>query len=726
MKLWQWFENLSLLVKLIVQSVLIIVPSMILAGWLFSSSIDSVIERSAGNQVRQLAFNAADKLDRNLFERYGDVQAFAKSSAAISLSQVQIERWMEIMLTTYRPIYRLMLATNRQGQVIASYGVNNDDMNPSSEWRKIDTSSLNGLDVSSEPWFKEAISGKVADGSAVVGDVTLNPIMERLYGKEKSVAMTFSAPIRNPKGQIIGVWHNFFNWQVAKNIIQEVQDRAVKDGYSSSRFLLVADTGLLLYTPTNKYAFERNIKTEAFASYTASRSTAEGFVKARDFSNPELTLTSPGLVGFYVSKGYSSYAGVKWLVLSSLSIAQVQAEGAILNQILTLLRVGTLAVVIFVLWLSTSYITRRVKGLTENASGLALGNLNQELGRTGQDEIGRLTTSFRDMVLYQRQMAGVANSISQGDLSQNLEPKSEQDELGVAFATMTKKLRELLSAVGQGSSAVAAASSQIMATSSEQASGVHQQSAAVAQTTATVEEVRTSSDQAVGLAMTVAQSASSASNVATIGVQAANEANQGMSEIRARVQQIAENILALSEQTQAIGEIIATVNDIADQSNLLALNAAIEASRAGEQGKGFAVVAQEIRVLAEQSKGATSQVKSILGEIQRATNSAVMTTEQGIKVADAGVESIAKVLTVIEDLQIAIRYAAENAQLISASVRQHSVGMEQITGAMQSIGSATKDNLSGAQHTRDAAQQLSGLSSQLRNLVAQYQTEGST
>ena len=94
---------------------------------------------------------------------------------------------------------------------------------------------------------------------------------------------------------------------------------------------------------------------------------------------------------------------------------------------------------------------------------------------------------------------------------------------------------------------------------------------------------------------------------------------------------IAETILALSEQTQQIGDIIATVNDIADQSNLLALNAAIEAARAGEAGKGFAVVAGEVRSLAEQSRQATAQVKEILGDIQKATNTAVMVTEEGTK-----------------------------------------------------------------------------------------------
>ncbi len=102
-----------------------------------------------------------------------------------------------------------------------------------------------------------------------------------------------------------------------------------------------------------------------------------------------------------------------------------------------------------------------------------------------------------------------------------------------------------------------------------------------------------------------------------------------MGTVREQTGSIAESILTLAEQAQAIGEIIATVNDIAEQTNVLSLNAAIEASRAGEQGKGFSVVAGEVKALADQSKKATAQVRQILGEIQKATNAAVMVTEQG-------------------------------------------------------------------------------------------------
>jgi methyl-accepting chemotaxis protein len=192
--------------------------------------------------------------------------------------------------------------------------------------------------------------------------------------------------------------------------------------------------------------------------------------------------------------------------------------------------------------------------------------------------------------------------------------------------------------------------------------------------------------------------------------------------IRARVESIAENILALSAQTQQIGEIIASVSDIAAQSNMLALNASVEAARAGEQGKGFAVVAAEVRSLAEQSRQATAQIKSILLEIQDGINSSVMATEEGTKVVDAGIGLAAQAGGAIDQLASAIDDAAQAILQVRAGAQQQATGVDQIGLAMQSINQATSQALSSTRQTEQAARDLDQLARSMSHIVEQYQT----
>lgn len=107
--------------------------------------------------------------------------------------------------------------------------------------------------------------------------------------------------------------------------------------------------------------------------------------------------------------------------------------------------------------------------------------------------------------------------------------------------------------------------------------------------------------------------------------------------LKQKIQTIAELILELSDYIQQIGNTVGIVEDIAEQTNMLALNAAVEAARAGEHGKGFAVVAGEIRKLADESKQATTKISSLINDIEQATHSTVMATEEGTKEIEAGV-----------------------------------------------------------------------------------------
>jgi methyl-accepting chemotaxis protein len=147
------------------------------------------------------------------------------------------------------------------------------------------------------------------------------------------------------------------------------------------------------------------------------------------------------------------------------------------------------------------------------------------------------------------------------------------------------------------------------------------------------------------------------------------------------------------------------------------VNAAIEATRAGEQGKSFGVVAREIRSLAEQSRQATAQVRSILGDIQKATNAAVLATEQGNKAVEAGVRQSTETDEAIRLLSTSISEAAQAATQIAASSKQQMVGMDQVAMAMTNIQQASEQNLAGTRQAESAAQGLYEMGNKLSVLV---------
>lgn len=260
----------------------------------------------------------------------------------------------------------------------------------------------------------------------------------------------------------------------------------------------------------------------------------------------------------------------------------------------------------------------------------------------------------------------------------------------------------------------------ISATISEQSAAAQQQATSIAEVTTTSAEVAETSRQAMTTAEAVVQTSEAALVVSKEGA-AAVEANiAGMQEIQQQVEAIADRILNLSEQTQQIGEIIQSVGEISEQSKLLALNAAIEAARAGEQGRGFSVVASEIRSLADQSKQATSQVRGILGQIQKATNAAVIATEEGSKRVGQGVALAGRAGETIHDLAASIEESADSGRLISVSARQQTAGVEQTTAAMRELNQATQTNLEGLRELETTAATLRDLADQMTALVDSF------
>jgi methyl-accepting chemotaxis protein len=323
-----------------------------------------------------------------------------------------------------------------------------------------------------------------------------------------------------------------------------------------------------------------------------------------------------------------------------------------------------------------------------------------------------------------RALSQAAQRIAAGDLSVELPQDGRKDETGMltrTFRQMVDRLREMMREIGDGVTVLASSASQITASTAQVSASSAQTASAVAQTSATAEEVKQTAKVASDKAQQVQDAAQKSVAASQSGLQAMDDSIVALRQIREQMEAMAQSIMRLADQGMAIGEIIATVNDIADQSNLLSVNAAIEAARAGDEGAGFRVVAQEIRSLAEQSKQATVQVKALLGEIQKATGSAVMNTEQANKAVRSGVELSEGAARSLRSMAESIHESAQAAAQIAASAQQQAVGMDQVAYAMQNIHQASAQNVAASRQTESAAQGLQQLGLRLKGVVEQYQ-----
>ena len=359
--------------------------------------------------------------------------------------------------------------------------------------------------------------------------------------------------------------------------------------------------------------------------------------------------------------------------------------------------------------------------LTAVAERITVGDLSVNVETdTRSDEVGVLARTFDRMTQSLRAMAGAAEQIAAGDLRSTIKPQSPNDVLGNAFARMSENLREQIRGLIEGANVLGSAASEIVASTAQLAASASESAAAVTETTTTVEEVRQTAQVASQKAKLVSDNAQKAAQISLSGRKSTEDVAAGMNRIRQQMEAIAASMVRLSEQSQAIGQIVATVEDLATQSNLLAVNAAIEAAKAGEHGKGFGVVAQEVKSLAEQSRQATNQVRTILGDIQKATGAAVMATEEGGKAVEAGTRQTEVAGGSIQALAGSVNEAAQAATQIAASSQQQLVGVDQVAGAMESIKQASAQNVAGAKQLETAARNLNELGQRLKQMVERY------
>jgi methyl-accepting chemotaxis protein len=381
------------------------------------------------------------------------------------------------------------------------------------------------------------------------------------------------------------------------------------------------------------------------------------------------------------------------------------------------------------------------------------GDLSQEVDIEGQDEIGTLAKTFRNMVVYLKEMATVSEAIAGGDLTVEVSPRSNRDTLASAFSQMTNGLRALVRSVRDAAAQVAAGSNQVADASEDSAkinvqsasaidevtSTMHEmsinvqnmvkntqmQASSVSETSASIDEMVASIQRVADTAKVLLDISGRSRDEVQSGIGTMQRATEGLNRINGSIGSSSTIITSLGERVDNIGKIIEVIDDISEQTNLLALNAAIEAARAGEHGLGFAVVADEVRKLAEKSATSTKEVGELISSIQSEARKAVDNMEKSTAIVNEGLELGNDLSLALRKISNVVTEVFKFAQEIGAATNEQSHGSSQIAKATTRLNEITHEITSSVEEQAGGAQAVVRAMERMREMV-QQSTSSST
>ena len=429
--------------------------------------------------------------------------------------------------------------------------------------------------------------------------------------------------------------------------------------------------------------------------------------------------------------------------------ANVQRSKASGERLILVLLIAALLAGALLTALVARSIMRALRQMLAAAEGIAGGDVHQEVAVHGSDELGRTAEAFRGMVAYLEEMSGAAARIADGELGVEVQPRSERDALGLAFARMIESLRGTVGAVVSAAGTVANASGLMASTAeesgravdeiadavSEVAIGAERQVSAVDTVRTAVEGTVAAAQQSADQAREAAAAAEQARELARSGVDAAGNATAVMRSVLDSSSSATRAIRELAETSERIGSIVGTITTMAEQTNLLALNAAIEAARAGEQGRGFAVVAEEVRKLAESSQAAAGEIAELIAHVQAETDGVVRAVEDGARRTEEGAgtveqtraafeqiaEAIERVDLRVADIAAGATQIADEAHRVEEEIGGVATIADQSSASTQRVSASTQQTSAAGREIADSAMGLAETAAELERLVGRFQ-----
>jgi len=427
---------------------------------------------------------------------------------------------------------------------------------------------------------------------------------------------------------------------------------------------------------------------EAYTRYMAARPRWLDLMRSgrseegADFRARNLTPAGDTLVEALEKQGRTQVAGAEENVKARIAASQ-QSQVLILVLLAVAIAVSAAAA-----YFITRSITLRLKQIQNTVGKVSEGDLAARIKLAGRDEIGEVANAF-DGMLEQRvaMLAQIQKDnerlnesvltllqsvakLAQRDLTVRV-PVAE-DTTGVvsdALNQLTNETRKVLGEVTSLSADVAAASAKVK----EQTDSVMAVAAAERGEIERATRELATAAVAMGRIAELAHDSNKAADAAIQSTQAALETVSntvgGIANTRDTIRETERRIKRLGERSQEISGVVNLINTIAERTHILALNASMHAASAGEAGRGFAVVADEVQRLAENARQATSQIATLVNNIQietaetvTAMNTAISQVVEGSKLAEQAGEQMRRTRDATAGLVEQVRQIASTSQ----------------------------------------------------------------
>lgn len=391
-----------------------------------------------------------------------------------------------------------------------------------------------------------------------------------------------------------------------------------------------------------------------------------------------------------------------WVAVAYVSRGEVLAELLQLTMaMLGVALVAVAAVILLVIIQVRRIIGRPVKELNQAATCIAQGDLDQTIRYHSRDELGDLADSFnhvtlrlRDYVSYINEISSTLHEIAGGNLTFTLKHDyaGEFSKIKISLEEISYSLNNAMGQLQSASRDVAAGAEQVSSGAMTLSQGSAEQAAEVDTLASHINSVSESIQQ-------VALGAQKANGIS-------QEVKTGLLESNEKMQYMTGVIQKISDNSVEIHKIVKTIEDIAFQTNILALNAAVEAARAGTAGKGFAVVADEVRALASKSSEAAQETSVLLSQT-------VTSMDEGVHAAQDTAQSMMAVANRADEMSNLITGIADY-------TKEQAENTAEITHGIEQISTVVQNNVSTAEASAAASEELSGQASMLKELVARF------